>query len=145
VTTEKVLTITVMLTPVIFKHFVKQQILLDVSCSLILSLYISYIFYRLTQLYPNIEYLEFNESSFVQNKCKSVPIHAITACTRNRQPYSFLNSTLDGGEWSTSRSGRFILGKGPRWPLNRRLGGPQSRSGLSVKEKSATYIHTSVY
>jgi hypothetical protein len=44
--------------------------------------------------------------------------------------YSFTTSALDGGEWSAPRPGRALLpGKGPRYPLYRRLGGPQSRSG----------------
>jgi len=36
-------------------------------------------------------------------------------------------SALDGGEWSVSRSGRFIL-------REKRLRGPQSRSGLNSSE-----------
>jgi hypothetical protein len=41
----------------------------------------------------------------------------------------FLTSALDGGEWSASRPCRFIpRGKSPRYPLDRRLGGPQGRS-----------------
>jgi hypothetical protein len=48
----------------------------------------------------------------------------------------FLTSALVGGEWSTSRPGRFTpRGKSPRYPLDRRLGGPQSRSGRSGEEK----------
>jgi len=44
--------------------------------------------------------------------------------------YSFLTSALDGGEWSASRPGRALpLGKDLRYPLDRRLGGPQSWSG----------------
>jgi hypothetical protein len=43
--------------------------------------------------------------------------------------HSFLTSTLNEGELSTSRLGRFILGRGHRYPLNRSMGGPQSRSG----------------
>ena len=39
-----------------------------------------------------------------------------------------LTSALDGGGWSTPRPGRFTLGK-TRYPLHRRLGGPQVRSG----------------
>jgi hypothetical protein len=35
---------------------------------------------------------------------------------------------LEGGEWSASRPGRFTSGK-TRYPLYRRLGGPQGRSG----------------
>jgi hypothetical protein len=49
--------------------------------------------------------------------------------------YSFtllLTSTLYGGGWSASRPGRFTPGK-TRNPLYRRLGGPQSRSGLVRK------------
>jgi hypothetical protein len=43
-----------------------------------------------------------------------------------RYSSSFLSSALDGGEWSASRPYRaFILGKGSRYPLCRRLGGPQ--------------------
>jgi hypothetical protein len=43
----------------------------------------------------------------------------------------FLTSALVGGEWSASRPGRFTLG----YPLDRRLGGPQSRSGRRGEEK----------
>jgi hypothetical protein len=43
--------------------------------------------------------------------------------------YSFLTLALDGGEWSASRPGHgFSLAKDPRYPLYRRLGGPQSQS-----------------
>jgi hypothetical protein len=46
------------------------------------------------------------------------------------QLYAFLTSALDGGEWSASRPGRFTpQGKSPSYPLDRRLGGPQGRSG----------------
>jgi hypothetical protein len=39
-------------------------------------------------------------------------------------------SVLGGGEWSASSPGRALAqGKGPRYPLYRRLGGPQSWSG----------------
>jgi hypothetical protein len=46
--------------------------------------------------------------------------------------YSFIlsfTSTLGGGGWSTSRPGRFTPGKETRYPLHRRLGGPQNMSG----------------
>jgi hypothetical protein len=44
--------------------------------------------------------------------------------------FSFLSSTLDGGEWSASRPGRALpQRKDPRYPLDRRLGGPYSWSG----------------
>jgi hypothetical protein len=41
----------------------------------------------------------------------------------------------DGGEWSTSRFGRFILQPVPRYSLNKKMGGLQSRSGLLEKKK----------
>jgi hypothetical protein len=42
----------------------------------------------------------------------------------------FLTSAIAGGEWSASRSDHFTPGeRAPRYPLDRRLGGPQSRSG----------------
>jgi hypothetical protein len=47
--------------------------------------------------------------------------------------YSFTTSALERGEWSASRPGRALpSGKGPRYPLYRRLGGPQNRSGHRV-------------
>ena len=43
---------------------------------------------------------------------------------------------LDGGEWITSRPGRFTPGNEPKYPFNRRLGGRQSRSGRFGEEKT---------
>jgi hypothetical protein len=52
-------------------------------------------------------------------------------------PHAFLTSALDGGEWSASRPGRFTpQGKSPRYPLDRRLGESQSRSGYGDEEKN---------
>jgi hypothetical protein len=52
------------------------------------------------------------------------------------QVHVFLNSELVGGEWSASRPGRFTAGgKSPRYPLDRRLGGPQNQSGRRGEEK----------
>jgi hypothetical protein len=49
---------------------------------------------------------------------------------RRYSSYSFLNSALDEGAWSASRPSRaFPRGKDHRYPLYRRLGGPQSWSG----------------
>jgi len=42
---------------------------------------------------------------------------------------------LDGGEWLNSRSGCFTPVKELRYPLNRRLVGPQSQFGLLGGEK----------
>jgi hypothetical protein len=51
-------------------------------------------------------------------------------------PVHFTTSALDGGEWSASRPGRALpRGKDPRYPLDRRPGGPQSRSGLKRLEE----------
>jgi hypothetical protein len=47
----------------------------------------------------------------------------------------FLTSALVGSEWSTSRLGRLPRGKSPQYPLDRRLGGPQSPSGRRGEEK----------
>jgi hypothetical protein len=42
----------------------------------------------------------------------------------------FLTSALDGDEWSVSRPGRFTREeKAPQYPLDMRLGEPQSLSG----------------
>jgi hypothetical protein len=57
------------------------------------------------------------------------------------QLHAFLTSGLDTGEWSASSPGRFTLrGKNPRHPLNRRIGGPQSRSGRRGEKKNSQYL-----
>jgi hypothetical protein len=44
--------------------------------------------------------------------------------------YTFLTSVLDGVTWSAFRPGHALpLGNDPQYPLDRRLGGPQSWSG----------------
>jgi hypothetical protein len=49
-----------------------------------------------------------------------------------------LTSALNGGEWLASRSGRLIpQGKSPPYPLDRRQGGAQSRSGRGGEEKNS--------
>ena len=45
------------------------------------------------------------------------------------QLHSFFNLNSRWGGWSTPRPGRFTPGKDTRFPLYRRLGGPQGRSG----------------
>jgi hypothetical protein len=44
---------------------------------------------------------------------------------RRYSSYSRLASVIDGGKWSASRPGRAT----PRYPLDRRQGGPHSWSG----------------
>jgi hypothetical protein len=48
----------------------------------------------------------------------------------------FSTSALDGGEWLTSLPGRLTTGKEPRYPLNMRLGGSQSRFERRGEEKN---------
>jgi len=49
-----------------------------------------------------------------------------------------LTSALDGGEWSASHPGHFTpQGKSPWYPLDGKLGGPQSRSGHGGEEKTS--------
>jgi hypothetical protein len=45
------------------------------------------------------------------------------------QLYSFMTTAPEGGEWSASRPGRSLPPGKTRYPLYRRLGGPQSQSG----------------
>jgi len=40
-----------------------------------------------------------------------------------------MTAALKGGEWSTARPGRTLPPRKTRYPLYRRLGGPQDRSG----------------
>jgi hypothetical protein len=52
--------------------------------------------------------------------------------------HAFLISALDGDEWPTSRPGRFTPGeRTTQYPLNRRLGGLQSRSRSGGVEKNS--------
>jgi hypothetical protein len=49
---------------------------------------------------------------------------------RRHSSYSFLTSALDRGEWSASRpAGALPRDKDTQYPLYRRMGGPQCRSG----------------
>ena len=40
-----------------------------------------------------------------------------------------MTAAIEGGEWSVARPGRTLSPGKTRYPLYRRLGGPQSRSG----------------
>jgi hypothetical protein len=50
----------------------------------------------------------------------------------------FLISALVGGEWSASRPARFA----PGYPLDRRAGGPQNRSGRRGVKKNLALTRT---
>jgi hypothetical protein len=55
------------------------------------------------------------------------------------ESHIFLTSVLVGGKWSASRPYRFTPGeRAPPHSLDRRLGGPQSRSGRYGEEKILT-------
>ena len=43
--------------------------------------------------------------------------------------YSSMTAALEGGEWSAARPGRTLPPGNSGYPLYRRLGGPQGRSG----------------
>jgi hypothetical protein len=47
----------------------------------------------------------------------------------------FETSALTRGEWSASRPGRYTSGERSQYPLDKRLGGPQSRCGRREEEK----------
>jgi hypothetical protein len=49
--------------------------------------------------------------------------------------YSFLDSAMDGGEWSASRLALFTPGKEPLYPPKMRLDGPQRRPERLGEEK----------
>jgi len=53
------------------------------------------------------------------------------------QLHAFLTSVLGEGEWSASRPRPlYSQESSTRYPLDRRLGGPQNRSGFSGEEKN---------
>jgi hypothetical protein len=47
----------------------------------------------------------------------------------------FFTLALDWGGWSKPRPGRFTPGKAPRYPFNRRVSGPQGRSGRAFESR----------
>jgi hypothetical protein len=85
----------------------------------------------------------FSHGTYFTNKCYKCTFNAIYKDNKavsippcrhqggeRKSSYWFLTSALDGGEWSASRPGRALPpGKGPRYPLYRRLDGSQGRSG----------------
>jgi hypothetical protein len=75
---------------------------------------------------------QYTEWATPVQKSKAVPI---SSCTRQRGKefsfYSFLTSALYAGEWSASRPGRALSPEKDRqYPLDRRIGGAESYSGL---------------
>jgi hypothetical protein len=91
-------------------------------------------------LCPGVKIVTFKvHYSITAHKQKSSPAtsHAGTLGERRYSSYSFVTSALDRGEWSASHPSLTLpRGKDHRYPLYRRLGGPQSRSGHRLEEKS---------
>jgi hypothetical protein len=80
---------------------------------------------KISHLFSTISYIKVKLSLYL------IKHYAMKTYGRVKvQLHDFLTSALDGGELSASRPGCFTLrGKSPRYPLDRRLGGPPSRSG----------------
>jgi hypothetical protein len=89
----------------------------------------------LCNIYPLIvlKYLNLTAHSV----CKSCPATRYAGTSGGKySSYTFLTTALDGGQWSASRPGRALpLGKDPRYPLDRRLGGPQIWSELVLTQR----------
>jgi hypothetical protein len=69
------------------------------------------------------------------NLSSIAPLKHIWGCGRIALP--FLNSALDGDEWSASRTGRFNpRGERTRYPLDKRLSGSRSRSERCGEEEN---------
>jgi hypothetical protein len=68
--------------------------------------------------------------------------HGGTWAERRHSSYSFLTSTLDGGEWSASRPGRNLPpGKGPPVPIVQKAGwAPEPVWTQRLEEKSSVPV-----
>jgi hypothetical protein len=68
--------------------------------------------------------------SDIITKAKAVPLRATKAVgERTYSSYSFSTSTLEGVSSQRHAPAALTPGKGPRYPLERELGGPHSKSG----------------
>jgi hypothetical protein len=67
---------------------------------------------------------------------KLINHHAMKAYGSGGIAPPFLTSALDGGEWLASRPCPFT----PQYILDRRLGGPESRSGRYGEEKNLLFV-----
>ena len=81
--------------------------------------------------------------SLVQPVHKCTPVQALSLCTGRKAHKGsrgvaliFLDHGTRTGEWSASRPGRSLPPGKTRYPLYRRLGGPQGRSGQVRKISS---------
>jgi hypothetical protein len=68
---------------------------------------------------------------------EAVPLHTMEEQgERNFSSYSFMTSAVDGVSGQHNGPATlYLLGKDPRYPLDRRLGGPQNRSGHRLGKK----------
>ena len=74
-------------------------------------------------------------SHLTPDKSKVAAFRAILACRRTKvQLSSFLSSALDRVQWAHMTSPQLYPPKYPRYPLNMRLGGLKSGSGLFEEE-----------
>jgi hypothetical protein len=91
------------------------------------------------RLYPSVR-LSVQYQRFYKGKFAPVvnEVHSWKRGEMEVQLHAFLNSALDGDEWSASCSNRFNPGvRVPKYLLNWRLGVPQSRSGRGGEEKNS--------
>jgi hypothetical protein len=85
---------------------------------------------------PSI-YRNWTQAISSKTKSKAVPLQAMEALGGEYSSCSFTTSALDGGEWLASRPGRALpQGMDRRYPLERKLVGPQSRSGHRGQRKN---------
>ena len=87
-------------------------------------------------------YVVFNKYVAIYTRDKSKKACTITGHESPEVEYLYSstlssNSALDWGAWLAPRPGRFTTGKEIRYPLYRRLDGPQGRSG-QVRKTSPT-------
>jgi hypothetical protein len=83
-----------------------------------------------------------NLSLTVTNFIQNVPLYLINQALCHEDIWGsggitrpFLASAQDRGEWSASRPCRFTPGENPLHPSDRKLGGPQRRSGHCGEDK----------
>jgi hypothetical protein len=76
-----------------------------------------------------------------EGKKQRCPATAMQVARGRYSSYSFPTAALVGGELPASRPGAALTpGKGPTVPLDRRLGGPQSRSGHRGWRKILSHV-----
>jgi hypothetical protein len=119
------------------KYYWKQQVYRDLSDSGSINVDFS-LRGRQTEVLLWMAFLRernlllFDNIYIYQKKVLLLAMHA----QRGRGDSVPLTSALVGGEWSPSRYRALPLEMTPRYPLDRRLGKPQSWSGHRIEDKS---------